>query len=66
MRRDAPATRSLIIERELPHWNGVIDCEVLALEPSGFRPEDERAYQGASYGWPRFLAGLERLLSGAP
>jgi uncharacterized protein YndB with AHSA1/START domain len=89
----------------MPHWNGVIDCEVLALEPnsrlsyswnssgaeaanglksvvtwtlnptssggvmlrmeqSGFRPEDERNYQGASYGWTRFLASLERVLTG--
>jgi hypothetical protein len=38
---------------------------VLRLEQSGFRPADERNYQGASYGWPRFLAGLERLLTGA-
>ena len=102
----APATRSLVIERELPHapekiwraltsgpliaqwlmnndflpllghkfqfratpmpqWNGVIDCEVLLrLEQSGFRPDDERNYQSASFGWPRFLANLERLTAG--
>ena len=87
----------------LPHWNGVVDCEVLAVEPcerlsytwdasgeeaegglrtvvtwtltptaggtlvrmeqSGFRPEDERNYQGAAYGWPRFLDGLEQAAS---
>jgi hypothetical protein len=53
----------------------VIDCEVPALEPnsrggavlrleqSGFRPEDERNFQGASQGWPGFLASLERLLT---
>jgi hypothetical protein len=28
------------------------------MEQSGFRPEDEANYQGASYGWQRFLAGL--------
>jgi uncharacterized protein YndB with AHSA1/START domain len=77
----------------MPHWNGVTDCQVLVVEPnkrlsyswnasgeeaakglktvvtwtltptegglarmeqSGFRPEDEAGYQGASYGWQRF------------
>ena len=85
----------------MPHWNGVIDCEVLAVEPckrlayswnssgeeaadglrtvvtwtlepadggtqvrmeqSGFRADDEGGYQGAGYGWPRFLDGLQRV-----
>jgi uncharacterized protein YndB with AHSA1/START domain len=31
------------------------------MEQSGFRPEDERGYQGMSGGWPRILAGLERV-----
>lgn len=88
----------------LPHWNGVTDCQVLAVEPderlsytwnasgaeavdglktvvtwtltptehgtlvrmeqSGFRPEEEQNYQGASYGWQRFIAGLERVAAG--
>ena len=88
----------------LPHWNGVVDCEVLVVEPcerlayrwnasgeeaagglrtvvtwtltptnggvlvrmeqSGFRPEDEGNYQGAAYGWQRYLAGLERVAAG--
>ena len=88
----------------LPHWNGVVDCEVLVVEPcarlsyswnasgdeaagglrtvvtwtltpahggtdvrmeqSGFRPEDEANYQGAGYGWRRFVAGLERVAAG--
>jgi uncharacterized protein YndB with AHSA1/START domain len=86
-----------------PHWNGVTACEVLAVEPptrlsyswadteakgglktlvtwtltptkggvlvrmeqSGFRlgPEDEGFYQGASYGWQKFVSGLERVAS---
>ena len=86
----------------MPHWNGVVDCEVLAIEPnnrisytwntsgadaasgikttvtftlmpasggtllrmeqSGFRPEDKANYQGASYGWQKFLAALERVV----
>ena len=88
----------------MPHWNGVTDCRVLAVEPnqklsyswnasgaeaagglktvvtwtltptkggtllrmeqSGFRPEDERNYQGAGYGWQRYVGGLERVVAG--
>lgn len=88
----------------LPHWNGVVDCEVLVVEPgerlsyswngsggeaanglrtvvtwtltptksgvlvrmeqSGFRPEDERNYQGANYGWQRFIGALDRIAAG--
>jgi uncharacterized protein YndB with AHSA1/START domain len=88
----------------MPHWNGVVDCQVLVVEPcdrlsyswdasgeeaagglktvvtwtltpttggthvrmeqSGFRPEDEANYQGAGYGWQRFIAGLERVTAG--
>jgi len=88
----------------MPHWNGVTDCQVLAVVPnqrlsyswnasgdeaagglktvvtwtltptqggvlvrmeqSGFRPEDEANYQGANYGWQRFVAGLERVAAG--
>jgi uncharacterized protein YndB with AHSA1/START domain len=88
----------------MPHWDGVVDCRVLVVEPcerlsyswnasgeeaagglktvvtwtltpteggtrvrmeqSGFRPEEEANYQGAGYGWQRFVAGLERVLAG--
>jgi uncharacterized protein YndB with AHSA1/START domain len=88
----------------MPHWNGVTDCEVLVVEPnrclsytwnasgeeaanglrtvvtwtltptpagthvrmeqSGFRPEDEGAYKGTSYGWPRLIDALERTVGG--
>jgi uncharacterized protein YndB with AHSA1/START domain len=82
-----------------PNWNGVIDCQVLAVEPNktlsyawgalglesavtftltatptgthlrmeqtGFRPDQQQAYQGATYGWQRFFANLERLLARA-
>jgi uncharacterized protein YndB with AHSA1/START domain len=34
------------------------------MEQSGFRPEDEANYQGARYGWQRFVAGLERVPAG--
>ena len=83
-------------------WNGVTNCEVLAVEPptrlvyswnasgdeaaaglktvvtwtltptadggahvrmeqSGFRPQDEGGFQAMGGGWPRIVAGLERL-----
>lgn len=88
----------------MPHWNGVVDCQVLVVEPherlsyswnasgaeaagglktvvtwtltpadggtrvrmeqSGFRPEDEANFQGANYGWQKFMAGLEQVLAG--
>ncbi len=82
----------------VPNWNGVIDCQVLAVEPcktlsytwgtlglesvvtftltptdtgtnvrveqSGFRPDQEAAYKGATYGWRNFIGGLERILAG--
>jgi uncharacterized protein YndB with AHSA1/START domain len=86
-----------------PHWSGVVDCEVLVVEPnerlsyswtssgeeaanglksivtwtltptkggvlvrmeqSGFRPEEEQNYQGANYGWQRFIDGLEQVVA---
>jgi len=88
----------------MPHWNGVVDCEVLVVEPdkrlsyswnasgdeaagglktvvtwtltptkngvlvrmeqAGFRPEEEANYQGARYGWQRYIGGLERVAAG--
>ena len=82
-----------------PNWNGVIDCQVLVVEPNktlsyawgalglesavtftltatptgthlrmeqtGFRPDQQQAYQGAKYGWQRFFANLEQVLARA-
>jgi len=82
----------------MPNWNGVIDCEVLVVEPnkklsyswgalglgsvvvwtlvateggtlvrmeqSGFSPDQEANYQGAKYGWQKFIGGLERVVAG--
>src|ERR1700730_487067 len=129
----AAATRSLVVEREMPHppekiWRaltqphlieewlmkndfkpvvghsfnlradwGVVDCQVLAVEPSkmvsytwgayglesvvtwtltptstgthlrmeqsGFRPDQQQAYQGAKGGWQRFVGTLERVVA---
>jgi len=35
----------------------------LRMEQSGFRPDQEQAYQGAKHGWRRFFGGLEQLLA---
>jgi uncharacterized protein YndB with AHSA1/START domain len=88
----------------MPQWNGVVDGEVLEVEPlkrlsyrwnasgaeaatgirtvvtwtltpapggthlrmeqSGFRPAEEQNYQGARYGWQRFIESLERVVAG--
>ena len=34
----------------------------VCMEQSGFRPEDEGNYQGANYGWQKFIGGLERVV----
>ena len=130
---EADSTRSVVIEREMPHppekiWRaltqsslieewlmkndflpvvgqrfslradwGAVDCEVLAVEPnktlsytwaayglervvtwrltptstgthlrmeqSGFRADQEQAYQGAKGGWQQFFAALEKVLA---
>jgi uncharacterized protein YndB with AHSA1/START domain len=33
----------------------------LRMEQSGFRPDQQQAYQGAKYGWPQFIAKLEQV-----
>ena len=35
----------------------------LRMEQSGFRPDQQQAYQGAKFGWQRFLATLEQVLA---
>ncbi|HTC15482.1 MAG TPA: SRPBCC domain-containing protein [Steroidobacteraceae bacterium] len=81
----------------MPNWNGVIDSEVLVVEPnqklsyswgslglksvvvwtlvssgsgtllrmehSGFGSDQEAAYQGATYGWRKFLGRLEQVVA---
>ena len=34
------------------------------MEQSGFRPHETRNYQGAKYGWQKFVDGLERVAGG--
>jgi len=36
---------------------------LLKMEQEGFRPDQEQAYQGARFGWPRFFAKLEDVLA---
>jgi len=36
---------------------------LVRMEQSGFRPKDETNYQGANYGWQRYLGGLERVVA---
>ena len=35
----------------------------LRMEQSGFRPDQEKAYQGARYGWRQFFANLEQVVA---
>ncbi len=35
----------------------------LRMEHSGFRPDQQQAYQGARYGWQRFFGTLEQVLA---
>ncbi len=35
----------------------------LRMEHSGFKPDQQKAYQGAKFGWQRFLGKLEQVLA---
>jgi uncharacterized protein YndB with AHSA1/START domain len=35
----------------------------LRMEQSGFRPDQQRAYQGALFGWDKFYSALEQVLA---
>ena len=37
---------------------------LLRMEQSGFRPDQQQAFQGAKYGWQKFFASLERVVGG--
>jgi uncharacterized protein YndB with AHSA1/START domain len=133
MTHTATATRSVVVEREMPHppeklWRaltqphlieawlmkndfapvvdhrfnlrgdwGAVDCRVVAVEPNktlsytwsamglesvvtwtltptrtgthlrmeqtGFRPDQQQAYQGAKFGWQKFVAKLEEVVA---
>lgn len=38
---------------------------ILRMEQSGFRSDQEQAYQGAKFGWQKFLASMEQVLAKA-
>jgi uncharacterized protein YndB with AHSA1/START domain len=86
----------------MPNWNGLVDCEVLVVDPmqrlsynwgvgggdsglqwvvswtltpaeggtlvrmeqSGFGPDQKAAYQGATYGWQKFIGNLDSVVAG--
>lgn len=56
----AGGLRTVVTWTLTPTEGGVL----VRMEQSGFRPEEERNYQGATYGWQRYLAGLERVVEG--
>jgi uncharacterized protein YndB with AHSA1/START domain len=35
----------------------------LRMQQSGFRPDQQQAYQGAKYGWQQFFANLEQVVA---
>ena len=35
----------------------------LRMEQTGFRPDQQQAYQGAKYGWQQFFANLEQVVA---
>ena len=37
---------------------------LLRMEQSGFGPGQDAAYKGATYGWNKFIGGMERVLAG--
>jgi uncharacterized protein YndB with AHSA1/START domain len=36
----------------------------LRMEQSGFRPDQQAAYNGAKYGWQNFIGKMERVVGG--
>jgi len=41
-----------------------VDGTHLRMEQSGFGPDQEHAYKGATYGWRNFIGNLERVVGG--
>jgi hypothetical protein len=36
---------------------------VVTIPPSSFQPDQQQAYQGATYGWQEFFTALEKVLA---
>jgi uncharacterized protein YndB with AHSA1/START domain len=56
---DAMGLESVVTWTLTPTRTGTL----LRMEQSGFRPDQEQAYQGANYGWQNFFANLEQVLA---
>ena len=57
---DAMGLKSVVTWTLTPTGSGTR----LRMEQSGFRPEQQQAYQGAQYGWQKFFTNLERVVGG--
>jgi uncharacterized protein YndB with AHSA1/START domain len=55
---EAMGLESVVTWTLTPSGNGTL----LRMEQVSFRPDQEQAYQGARFGWPRFFAAMEQLL----
>jgi uncharacterized protein YndB with AHSA1/START domain len=58
-RWDAMGLESVVVWTLTAQGTGTL----LRMEQSGFRPDQEQAYQGARFGWQRFFVSLEQLLA---
>jgi uncharacterized protein YndB with AHSA1/START domain len=57
---DANGLKTTVTWTLTPTPTGVL----VRMEQSGFRPEEEANYQGANYGWQRYIRALERVVAG--
>jgi uncharacterized protein YndB with AHSA1/START domain len=57
---DSMGLESVVVWTLVPTKGGTL----LRMEQSGFRPDQEANYQGANYGWQKFIGGLERVVAG--
>lgn len=51
---------SVVVWTLIPTSGGTL----VRMEHSGFGPDQDHAYKGATYGWQKFIGGLERVLEG--
>jgi uncharacterized protein YndB with AHSA1/START domain len=51
---------SLVVWTLVPTSGGTL----LRMEHSGFGPDQDAAYKGATYGWQNFLGRLEKVVAG--
>jgi uncharacterized protein YndB with AHSA1/START domain len=56
---EANGLKTVVTGTLTPTKGGVL----VRMEQSGFRPEEDNNYQGASYGWQKFFGGLERVVA---